>query len=271
MPRLFDLVKVNTPTTGTGTVTFGSVFSPEFFAPSEVGAADSDTVRYVLIDGTDIELGTGVIGGSVTTMTRTVVRSRIGGVAGTSKISLSGTAYLALTAAAADILNPANNLADLASTSTALTNLGGTSVGKALFTAASAAAARVTLGIGTNLYNLLGADVNLNNTSNFFDGPSISQGSSGTWFVIGKATVRDTSAAASFLVKLWDGTTVVDSAVFNSAGANLYACCTLFGIITSPAGNLKVSVKDLTSTSGIMRVNASLEGRDSSIAAFRLA
>jgi hypothetical protein len=106
MAKLFDLVKVNIATTGTGTVTFGSVFSPEFFTPSEVGAADGDTVRYVLIDGTDIELGTGVIGGSVTTMTRTVTRSRIGGTAGTTKITLSGTAYLALTAAAADILTP---------------------------------------------------------------------------------------------------------------------------------------------------------------------
>lgn len=168
-------------------------------------------------------------------------------------------------------LVPGNNLSDLNNSGVALTNLGGTSVGKALFTAASAAAARATLGIGTNLYNVLGSDVNLNNTSSYFDGPSTSQGSSGTWFVIGKVTVRDTSAAASFLVKLWDGTTTIDSAVINSSGANLYTCCTLFGIIASPAGNLRVSVKDLTSTSGVMRINASAEGHDSSIAAFRLA
>jgi hypothetical protein len=124
MPKLFDLVKVNTATTGTGTITFGSVFSPEFFTPSEVGAVDGDKVRYVLIDGTDIELGEGTIGGSVTTMTRTVVKSRIGGAAGTSKINLSGTAYVAFTAAAADIVNPANNLNDLANAATSRSNLG---------------------------------------------------------------------------------------------------------------------------------------------------
>ena len=118
MPKLFDLVKVNIATTGTGTVTFGSVFSPEFFTPSEVGAVDGDTVRYVLIDGTDIELGTGTIGGSVTTMTRTVTRSRVGGIAGTSLLNLSGTAYLALTAAAADILNPAVSGGQLPATAT---------------------------------------------------------------------------------------------------------------------------------------------------------
>ena len=111
MPKLFDLVKVNIATTGTGTVTFGSVFSPEFFTPSEVSAVDGDTVRYVLIDGTDVELGTGVIGGTVTTMTRTVTRSRIGGTAGTSKINLSGTAYLAFTVSKNDIVTSLNSQA----------------------------------------------------------------------------------------------------------------------------------------------------------------
>lgn len=104
MPKLFDLVKVNIATTGTGTITFGSVFSPEFFTPAEAGAVDGDAVRYVLIDGTDVELGIGVIGGTVTTMTRTASLSRISGVAGTSKINLSGTAYLAFTATSREIV-----------------------------------------------------------------------------------------------------------------------------------------------------------------------
>lgn len=43
----------------------------------------------------------------------------------------------------------ANNLSDLTNKPTALTNLGGTATGTAIFTAASAAAARTTLGAGT--------------------------------------------------------------------------------------------------------------------------
>ena len=53
---------------------------------------------------------------------------------------ISGTGYLAA----------ANNLSDVSSTSTSLTNLGGTTVGKAVFTAVDAASARSTLGVVIN-------------------------------------------------------------------------------------------------------------------------
>jgi hypothetical protein len=124
-------------------VTFGAASSNAFLTPSEAGAADGDTTRYVIVDGTDYEEGIGTIASSVATMARTTVtKSKISGTAGTTKLDLSGTAVLALVVSAADILNPAKNLSDLASAPTALTNLGGTTVGKALFTATDAAAAR---------------------------------------------------------------------------------------------------------------------------------
>lgn len=147
--KLFDRVKVNTSTSGTGDVTFGSVVSNAFYTPAEMGAVDTDTVRYVIVDGTDVEEGIGTIGGSVTTMARTTVtKSKISGTAGTTKLNLSGTAVVAFIASAADILIPVNNLSDLASAPTALTNLGGTTVGKALFTATDAAAARAAVTTG---------------------------------------------------------------------------------------------------------------------------
>lgn len=124
MPKLFDLVKVNIATAGTGTVAFGSAFSNAFLTPSEAGCVDGDSVRYILVDGTDVEVGTGVIGGSVTTMTRTVLFSKVGGVKGTTALNLSGTAYLALDAISLDILNPANNLSELPDQATAQDNLG---------------------------------------------------------------------------------------------------------------------------------------------------
>lgn len=89
MPKLFDRVKVNTSTTGDGDITIGSVSSSAFYLPSEVGAADGDTVRYIIVDSTDVEEGVGTIADSVATMERTTVtQSKVGGVAGTSKLSL---------------------------------------------------------------------------------------------------------------------------------------------------------------------------------------
>lgn len=106
MIKLFDRVKVNIPTTGTGDITFGAAASTAFLTPAEAGALDSDEVRYVIVDGLDFEEGVGLIKDTVATMERTVTKSKIGGTVGTSALNLSGTAVLALTASAADILTP---------------------------------------------------------------------------------------------------------------------------------------------------------------------
>lgn len=254
MPKLFDRVKVNIATTGTGTVTFGTATSNAFLTPTEAGCADGDMVRYIIVDGTDYEEGIGTVASSVATMARTTVtKSKVSGTVGTDKLDLSGTAVLFLTAGAFDIgalrgtrtasgtsdtinngdlateilytnagsvavtlpqagasglfvdgwctivrnanvgtvtitpttstingaaslaipsnqavkivsdgsnyrvyylptvapLLASSNLADLASAAAALTNLGGTTVGKALFTATDAATARTAAGVGT--------------------------------------------------------------------------------------------------------------------------
>lgn len=137
MAKLFDRVKVNIATTGTGDITFGSASSDAFLTPAEAGVVDGDVVRYVIVDGTDFEEGTGVVADTVATMSRTVTRSKIGGVVGTSKINLSGTAVLALTASAADIITP-----DMES-----------EIGAALRTATDAAAARAVLEIQPGMSN----------------------------------------------------------------------------------------------------------------------
>lgn len=118
----------------------------------------------------------------------------------------------------------------------------------------------------------LGADVNLSNTGQYFDGPSIAQGSTGTWFVSGTVTLLEATASPVFDVKLWDGTTVIASTKFYgaSSGGQNYTC-SLSGYIAAPAGNLRISVKDETSTGGKIVYNASGNSKDSTITAFRIA
>jgi hypothetical protein len=117
----------------------------------------------------------------------------------------------------------------------------------------------------------LGADVSLNNTANFFDGPSIAQGTSGTWFASGKVTINDTAGSALFTVKLWDGTTVIDSAQTNTNAASGITTVTLSGYLASPASNIKISVKDVTSASGKILFNSSSSSKDSTITVIRVA
>ena len=121
--------------------------------------------------------------------------------------------------------------------------------------------------------NSLSGDVALNNTSNYFDGPSISQGTNGTWNAFGQVVVEDTSGiitTARISAKLWDGTTVIAS-TFVLINVNSHTPISLSGFITSPAGNLRISVKDADSTSGKIVFNGSGNSKDSTITAIRIA
>lgn len=116
----------------------------------------------------------------------------------------------------------------------------------------------------------LGADVAVNNTANYFDGPSVAQGTVGTWWADGTVSFRDTAGAAAFSCKLWDGTSVIASAIVWTDTANLWKSVSLSGYLVTPAGNLRISVKDATSTSGVMGFNATGESKDSTISALRI-
>ena len=123
----------------------------------------------------------------------------------------------------------------------------------------------------TALTNTLSSDHALTNTSSYFDGPAVAQGSSGTWFVSGQVTFVDTTSAALVSAKLWDGATVIDSAAISTPAANGVGVISLSGFMASPAGNLRLSVKDGTNTTGKILFNQSGNSKDSTIIAIRIA
>lgn len=120
-------------------------------------------------------------------------------------------------------------------------------------------------------YSALGSDVNISN-SVYTTGPGIAQGSTGTWFAFGKVTISDTAGAVTVKLKLWDGTTVIDSANVTLTAANENIPVPLAGIITSPAGNIQISAQTnaALSTTTKFLFNSSGNSRDSSLTIFRL-
>lgn len=122
----------------------------------------------------------------------------------------------------------------------------------------------------TKLTNSLAADVTLNSISTYFDGPSVAQGTSGVWFVSGGVTVTGNTDAGQFYVKLWDGTTVIDSKVGAIPAATGFTSVSVSGYITNPAANIKISVKDVSDTSGKILFNQSGNGKDSTLTAIRI-
>ncbi len=115
-----------------------------------------------------------------------------------------------------------------------------------------------TTGFLTYVTKTTTADVAMNSAGSFFDGPSVSQGSSGTWMAGGTVFVKDTLAAANMLIKLWDGTNIV-SIVSLTTPAGAFVCPVgLFGVIASPAGNLRISVEETTGAAGIIGLNSNI-------------
>lgn len=127
----------------------------------------------------------------------------------------------------------------------------------------------LTIGDLSPITNSLSGDVAINNASNYFTGPTVAQGSAGTWFVSGQVSVLDTAGGVNVAVKLWDGTTVIDSAQQAIIAANNSFVIHLSGYLASPAGNLRISVKT-GSTTGLIIFNGSGNSKDSTITAIRI-
>lgn len=125
--------------------------------------------------------------------------------------------------------------------------------------------------IGSRLTASLGADVNLNNTANYFSGPVVAQGTVGVFLAFSTITANDTGAAAAIHVKLWDGTTVADSAAGYVAVTNQLVAISVAGLFTNPAGNIRADVKDATNTSGVLKFNSTGNSKDSTITVVRVA
>ena len=99
MVVLANRVKVATATTGTSSpLTLGSAESG-YQTFSDGGVSDGDTVRYLIEEGSNFEIGTGVFNSSANSLTRTVSESSNSNNA----ITLAGAAKVMITATADDL------------------------------------------------------------------------------------------------------------------------------------------------------------------------
>lgn len=102
--KLYNLARMTTATTGTGTITLGSA-ATGFISFATAGVSDGESITYAIEDGNNREIGRGTYTAAGTTLTRSVLKSTNAG----SAISLSGSAQVFITDAAEDhIAGPAS-------------------------------------------------------------------------------------------------------------------------------------------------------------------
>jgi len=139
---LFNLARMTTATTGTGTVTLGSAVTG-FLTFTQAGVTDGATVTYAIKDGNASEIGRGVYTASGTTLTRGTI---LNSTNSNNALNLSGSAEVFITPSAQDFLSAVN-----AQTGTTYTVLA-TDIGK-LVSHSNAASIAVTLPQATGLFN----------------------------------------------------------------------------------------------------------------------
>jgi hypothetical protein len=167
------------------------------------------------------------------------------------------------------LTSPVINTGNLGGASIATTQSAGDNSTKL----ATTAYVDVTRVAGARVTNSLGADVNMPVLATYYTGPSVAQGSTGTWYATGTITVSNASAGDVIDVKLWDGTTVISSArvTMTSVGVAFYEAVSLSGYITSPAGNIRMSAAPVTRTDNFIAYDVSGNGKDSTLSAIRIA
>lgn len=97
MARLYNLARMTTAATGTGTITLNGAVDG-FLTFAEAGVSNGETVSYSIRDGSNTEIGRGVYTSSGTTLTRSVLKSTNANAA----INLTGGAEVFISALAED-------------------------------------------------------------------------------------------------------------------------------------------------------------------------
>lgn len=122
---------------------------------------------------------------------------------------------------------------------------------------------------GSSLTTNLGSPVNITVAGTYVDGPSVAQGSTGTWFASGTVVVATGAAANIVTCRLSDGTNTISSGTVQTGG-NLAFSMHLSGIRTSPSGNLRISCTNQSAGTGSINTSNGVDGNASTISAIRI-
>lgn len=122
----------------------------------------------------------------------------------------------------------------------------------------------------SSLTNALSGAVSMVTSGVYVVGPTVAQGTTGTWLATGQVMVTPNAAGNLVTCKLWDGTTIIASAlnvVASTSGVSIH----LAGYLASPAGNLRISCANQSANGGTIAATDGIDGNTAStISAVRI-
>lgn len=122
----------------------------------------------------------------------------------------------------------------------------------------------------STIRNSLTTNVALSTATQYFTGPQVAQGTTGTWLAMGQVTCDDSLSSGVYDVQLTDGTTTVAAGEMRDSGQGNRAMLSLSGVFVNPAGNIAIQAKDRISSGGRLLYNGSGTSTDSTINVVRI-
>lgn len=120
----------------------------------------------------------------------------------------------------------------------------------------------------SSISEALGADSSAITTNTFVEIIDVAQGTTGTFLAMVSFTLLCNANSIPFF-KLWDGTTVIASGGVNIGGSAARFPVHLSGLITSPAGNIRLSVNENNAGSTVVKYDSSGQGKDTVLTVVR--
>lgn len=231
------------------------------------GAAFNEAVRVDVASATTCDIGAAA--SNYVRITGTTTITGLGTIASGARRQVVFAAALTLTHNATSLILPTGANITTAAGDCAIFESEGSGNWRCI-SYQRASGAPVTYGAVTNS---LGANVNMVTPGTLYTGPSVAQGTVGTWFASGQITVGSPAGGDNFDAILWDGTTVIDSCRFNTTtvGGGYAAVASLSGYLASPAGNIRIEVRGGSRADNIINYNATGYSKDSTLSAIRIA
>lgn len=260
---------VSALSTGTPTFQLGTVAAPLAQSGFSMTGAINEAKGIDIASATTTDIGAAT--GNFVHVTGTTTITALGTIQAGTERTVEFTGILILTHNGTSLILPTGANITTAAGDTAIFRSEGSANWRCISYQRASGASLVLFPAFSQITNSLASDVAINIINTDFTGPTIAQGTVGTWWASGQITINNGQSGSGIKVRLWDGTTVIDSTSIATQAGPGGIDVHLSGYLASPAGNIRITCQCTNSTANAISANLSGYAKDSTVSAIRIA